>query len=266
MSFLDVEIKILDDRIESTVYRKQSNTGLVMNYYAVCPKAWKSGLITCFLHRAKLICSNIHLFNSEVNKLRNIFSQNAYPKQFFDTVFKKFNFGYGIKQQKTDKNFDLRLGIPYFGKPSHKFSCSLTKLIHKRFAIDLAVYYTTMKTASYFKLKCNTPKSLVSNVVYKFSCLRDANLSYIGMTSRHLVTRVNEHLHSTINKTAVTQHINSCQFCKKGKLDLSRFEILKRCNTDYETKIQEALLIKKNQPKLNTQLYANGCSFLLNIF
>ena len=43
-------------------------------------------------------------------------------------------------------------------------------------------------------------------------------------------------------------------------------EILKRCNTEYETKIQEALLIKKSKPKLNSQLYANGCSFLLNIF
>ena len=28
--------------------------------------------------------------------------------------------------------------------------------------------------------------------------MRDANMSYIGMTSRHLVTRAQEHLHSTM--------------------------------------------------------------------
>ena len=36
--------------------------------------------------------------------------------------------------------------------------------------------------------------------------------------------------------------------------------------TKYETKIQEALLIKKHNPKLNAQLYGGGSSILLNVF
>ena len=35
-----------------------------------------------------------------------------------------------------------------------------------------------------------------------------------------------------------------------------------QCNDDYEAKIQEELLIKKLKPTLNTELYANGSSFL----
>ena len=35
---------------------------------------------------------------------------------------------------------------------------------------------------------------------------------------------------------------------------------------EYETKIQEALLIKKLNPQLDKQLYANGASFLPSIF
>ena len=35
---------------------------------------------------------------------------------------------------------------------------------------------------------------------------------------------------------------------------------------NFDTKIQEALYIKKTHPKLNKQLYAHGASFLLNIF
>ena len=42
--------------------------------------------------------------------------------------------------------------------------------------------------------------------------------------------------------------------------------IIKKCNSNFETKILEALLIKKHNPKLNRKLFANGSSFLLNIF
>ena len=41
------------------------------------------------------------------------------------------------------------------------------------------------------------------------------------------------------------------------------FKILKKCVTEYDTKIQEALLIKKLNPKLDKQLYAKGASFLV---
>ena len=50
------------------------------------------------------------------------------------------------------------------------------------------------------------------------------------------------------------------------KYTIKFFLILKRCYTEYETKIQDALLIKNINPKLNNQLYAKDATFLLNIF
>ena len=47
---------------------------------------------------------------------------------------------------------------------------------------------------------------------------------------------------------------------------MDSFTILKKCNSEYKTKIHEALLIKKRGPKLNKQVYASGASFLLDIF
>ena len=35
---------------------------------------------------------------------------------------------------------------------------------------------------------------LSSNVLYKFSCPCDTAMSYIGYPTRHLITRVHEHL------------------------------------------------------------------------
>ena len=47
---------------------------------------------------------------------------------------------------------------------------------------------------------------------------------------------------------------------------MKQFEIIRKCQTSYEAKIHEALVIKRSNPVLNKQLYANGASFLLNLF
>ena len=85
------------------------------------------------------------------------------------------------------------------------------------------------------------------------------------MTTRHLGTRTQEHLQPKI-KAAIQDHIDDCQFCYQANINIDNFKVIRACNMEYNTKIQEALLIKKHNPKLNTQLYAEGSSFLLNIF
>ena len=67
---------------------------------------------------------------------------------------------------------------------------------------------------------------LISNVVYKFVCSCDTNVTYIGMTTRHLGVRVEEHLHSK-KDSAVQNHINVCQSCKDNKHLFDNFSILK---------------------------------------
>ena len=61
-------------------------------------------------------------------------------------------------------------------------------------------------------------------------------------------------------------HAYSCPDCIKNDLSVHNFTVLKKCNTEYEAKIQEAITIKKLNPKLNRQLYASGSSFLLNVY
>ena len=131
--------------------------------------------------------------------------------------------------------------------------------------MDINVYYTTFKTGFYFRLKSSTPLSLMSNVVHKFNCSCDADLSYIGMTTRHLSVRVKEHLHSK-DRSAVGKNIDNCHVCKEKPVGVNNFKIMRACSTEYNIKIPEALLIKKCNPKMNSQLYANGSSFLLNVF
>ena len=87
------------------------------------------------------------------------------------------------------------------------------------------------------------------------------------MLSRHLITRVKEHLNfKSIQESAVKNHILLCDSCSSAKFSLNIFLILRKCKSEFHTRIHEALLIRKSSLNLSRQLYANVTSFLLNIF
>ena len=76
----------------------------------------------------------------------------------------------------------------------------------------------------------------MSNVVNKFNWSCDADLSYIGMTTRHLSVRVWEHLHSKV-RSAGAKHIDNCHVCKEKPVGVNEFKIMRACSTEHYTKI-----------------------------
>ena len=66
-------------------------------------------------------------------------------------------FNCNSKPEKYEKDFLFTIGLPYYGKTSNQFAKRLANLIKLKFDIDINVYFTAMKTASYFPLKCDTP-------------------------------------------------------------------------------------------------------------
>ena len=57
----------------------------------------------------------------------------------------------------------------------------------------------------------------------------------------------------------------SCNNCSEIGFGLDNFSLPGKCESDYHTKIHEALL-KKHTPSLSRQLYAGGASFLFQLF
>ena len=150
-----------------------------------------------------------------------------------------------------------------------KIKKKVPSLFEGAFGVKVVVVFTSFKVKSYFQLKSRTHNFLCWNVVYKFQCLCNANVSYIGMTSWHLCTRAGEHL--DLNKkgdSVVKQHRLSCPECleETRDFDSKRLKIIKQCQNEYETKINEAFITRKVNPKLNVQQYNNGASLLLNVF
>ena len=272
LPFLNTRSKVDGSNFDYSIYRKKTHTGVFMNFTAIVPTKWKFGLILCLLNTAKTVCTSELSFWEEVSRLRKMFYLNNYPKTFFEKALKKFQ----DKQNSTNLNSTIEsndssgitFSIPFIGEASHKFSKQIVSLIKTTYNIEVLPVFTSTKVGDFFSLKSKTPLPYSSNVVYKFSCLRDADCSYIGQTKRHLVTRVNEHveLSRVEPKSEIKNHIYECDACHTIKLDYTNFDILKRCQNNYNTKISEALLIRKFRPKLNKQLMTKGTSYLLKVF
>ena len=200
---------------------EETDTGNLLNLNAICPNVGKSSL----LNRAKSICSSQHLFEVEIRRLKSLFYNNNYPTWFFDEIYNKFK----AKLDEISVVNNLKLCpifVPYVGEASIRFVKALSRLCLKQFDVRLLPLYHTNKVRQYFQLKSETPLPVCSNVVYKFTCSCDTNLTYIGISSRHLITRVKEHLNIAVSrKSAIKDHILSWPICPNLQYNINSFTI-----------------------------------------
>ena len=269
LAFLDTSISLPDgddsSDCSSTVYRKPTNTNVLLNFSAVCPKIWKIGLIKCFLNRAYVVCSSWSLFHKEILTLRDVFSNNGYPIDLFEKCVNQF---LTKKLSSSTKNVDsvdedssFTLCIPYIGSQSIQFKKQLCNIFRK-LKVNVRIVFKSTRVSSYFSLKDKTPLGLMANVVYKFQCSRDESITYIGKTKRHLAIRASEHFKG---KSAVFDHIRFCKNCTSSA-SIRNFTVIQHGNSDIDIKIKEAIYIKELKPTLNANILHDGASFLLNVF
>ena len=267
LAFLDTSICIKGNNFESCVYRKSTNTDVLLNFDAVCPVTWKKGVILGALNRAKIICSTRELFLSEVEKLKTMFFKNGYSMRFFDNVFSVFdNRQLNVESTKRDIDYKCMFKIPFVGLVSHEFKKKVINLFFHDLGVEIFPIFKSCKLSGFFSLKSQTPKELIANAVYKYTCLCDTSLTYIGKTKRHLAVRSEEHLRfeRDLPKSEIKTHLKTCVICQNSSLD--NFEVLKKCMSDHEAKINEAMIVKKRIPELNKNLFNSGCLFTLKVY
>ena len=262
LSFLDVMVDTSGARFDLNVFRKDTYTNLLLNFNAYCPYSWKLGLINCMLYRAYRICSSWTNFHSEVQKLQKIFASNGYPKIVFNRVLNKFlcKILSPRSSHNTRPDNQLFLVLPYFGQVSDRFQSRLSGFA-KKFNLNVKLVFRPFKVCNYFSLKSRVPVCMQSGVVYQFTCSRDANITYIGKTKRHLFARIREHRNPQ-KSSAILDHRLICDcFCSN-----ENFKILKSCSNDFRLNICEALLIKNKRPSLNQTICNDGRSIFLKLY
>ena len=90
LPFLDTQVTIKDLGFQVEVYRKPTNTDVVMNYDSSAPPKWKRALINCLLLRAYNTSSSFSLFKKEVERVKTTLQRNSYPDYIVNQAVNAF--------------------------------------------------------------------------------------------------------------------------------------------------------------------------------
>ena len=203
--------------------------------------------------RAYKINNSLAKSNDDVKKLYYIFEKNQYPEGLLNNVFKSYLDRVHNSNNSTPPKDTT---IIYFKLPFlnlSNFSQRKVRMLVKRYCKDLQIKlsFTSFKIKNLITAKDRVPRSLRSNIVYKFTCA-ECNSVYVGETSRHLSTRVREHLFSDKN-SHIYKHLKSSSACREA-CNENCFAVLDSAGTAYKRKIKGALHIMWEGPNLNKQL------------
>ena len=193
----------------------------------------------------------------DLNELSDTLKRNSYPLHIIDTSFNKYVNNKSSPNSSTvhsSNNNTRYFKLPYIGYFSKVTESKLKQLL-KRFCntdINIKLVFTSFKIKNFFSAKDRTPDALKSLVVYKFICA-GCNSCYIGETSRHLSTRIKEHLVSDQN-SHIFKHLVKSPNCKT-MCTPNCFEILDSAKSTFDLKLQEAFDIRHKNPELNKQVH-----------
>ena len=78
-SFLDVKICREKDKLATSVFRKDTFSGVYINFSSFVALEYKFGLVHTLLQRSFTIASDFSKFHFEVETLKKKLQKNAYP-------------------------------------------------------------------------------------------------------------------------------------------------------------------------------------------
>ena len=190
-------------------------------------------------------------------------SRNGYPNKFVDKCinifFQKF---YTVKKiVHTVERKPTWIILPFLGRYSLISKRKLQILFRQTLPMcNLRVMFRSSKRLShFFSFKDKIPLKLWSHNVYHFTCT-GCNSCYIGLAERHTYVRWCDHLGLSWRsgqpivgvQTEIKSHIATC----KTSCDFDNFKVLTGDSDVMRLKIKESLLIKKDGPNLNKNVYS----------
>jgi hypothetical protein len=261
LNFLDVTVIKDNDSFLSTVYRKDTFTGLGMKYNSFTPKSYKINLIKCLVYRAFKLCSTSAFFENELQFLKKYFVSNNYPMKTVQNVIRNsleqiYNPGIDVCSVGLKQIFVM---FPYLGHSSNVLKRKVSTYLRKFYPqIQLKIIFSNKNTiGSMFNCKDKLPPYLVSNVIYKYTC-GTCSATYIGETSKQFKVRVCQHrgisyrsgnvLSDSDNSKIFVHSVSNDHVIKK-----ENFKILAQCNNQNDLRLLESIYIHNMHPNLNEQ-------------
>ena len=176
------------NRLETSVHRKSTDTGLLFHYHSHVDKRYRGCLITTMIHRAHHLSSTPAAFSDEYNKLRSIFLNLDYPINLIDSSINKFlqNIdNIDAPNNASDDTTSIMIPLPFKDQQSATSDKRQMQNLSANIDVHIIPVFQSKKIGQVLAPK-ETKPPIVSNqcVVYKFQCdLCDAD--YVGYTTRH---------------------------------------------------------------------------------
>ena len=257
LSFLDVLVDN-SNGLKTSVFRKKTFTGLLTSFESFTAQSYKFGLIKNLLFRAYSISTSWSIFHDELTRIFKILSKNSFPGHVIDKVTAKF-----IGDRVTTSPSSSKLNdqnkpevryykLPYRGKFSEKAQTKLNAIAEKLCKnIRSKLVFNPCKIGSFFTNKDPLPSKWKSWVVYKFDCA-GCNSRYIGETTTHFATRMDQHFRKEKGASAIYKHLHGKNNKKCLRVNNNdSFDIIDHARTRFGLKLKEALHIKWNEPHLD---------------
>ena len=113
--FIGMEIIKKGTKIETQVYRKPTNAGLLLHFQSHMDKRYKDCLLKTVIYRAYALSSTNEAFNQECTRLRSIFTRLDYPITMINSTINKFirNISSGENDARVEDNSILRITLPF---------------------------------------------------------------------------------------------------------------------------------------------------------
>ena len=237
LPFLDVMVTRRDDRLSTSVYRKQTHTDRYIHFSSSHHDKVKRGVIQCLRSRAVRICEAEEL-EAEEEHLRTTFRKNGYPRGFITGAMKSRREQEETQQAEEPERKTLCV-LPYVRGTSDKLGNVCKKL-------GVQPVFQQRRTLRSLLTRVKGPQKHVDKgVVYQIPCAQCDEV-YIGETGRPLKTRITEHKRAVREGDARNANAVHCMRTSHS-MDWDAATVVDRASRWRERRIKESVHIRKKK-------------------
>ncbi|XP_068681900.1 uncharacterized protein [Montipora foliosa] len=185
LTFLVTQLLNKHAHVETKVYVKPTNTGLLLHYRSHEDDRYKRGLLKTMLDRTFRLSSNWHYFSEECDRLKLLFSRLKYPEKLVNSSISRFVAAKASGQPVSspnvrDRSDPIRVVLLFKDQASADIVRSQLKDLSHKIHTTVQPVFVSQKIKQDLKLREAKPPIVNQQcLVYKFECdLCDAG--YIG--------------------------------------------------------------------------------------
>ena len=273
LPFLDILISQKDNKFNTEVYTKATNTGRCLNARGECPDSYKKSVVSAYVRRAFTHCTSWKAVHTELDRVRQLLTNNGYPDHMIETSIKKKMDEFCLQATKTATTTEEEEKLIIYHRlnygSSYKEECEAVRGIINRGVTPKMPYkklhlriYSKPNLVASMVMKNNTApgvsKEECTNVVYKFLCPEEICKSHVKDYIGYCTTTLRRRLQAHRNQGAIHQHFVDKHDRKPTVEELiENTQIVHKESNFRRLVITEAVSITIQKPSLNIQQEAD---------